>query len=62
MQEIRPAMLCWGNISVSRSFVATSYTIIAGAFKLAAVQECQLNQEEPQEVKRQLLKRSVNQR
>ena len=33
-----------------------------GAFKLAAVQECQLNQAEPREVKRQLLKRSVNQR
>ena len=39
MPEIRPAMLPWGNISVSRTFVATSQTIIAGSFKLATVQK-----------------------
>ena len=39
MPEIRSAMLPWGNISVSRTFVATSQTIIAGSFKLATVQK-----------------------
>ena len=35
----RPAMLCWGNIAVSRIFVTTSWTIIAGTFKVATVQK-----------------------
>ena len=51
MPEIKPAMLCWGNYYVSSTFVATSETITAGTFKLATVQECQLNWAEPREVK-----------
>ena len=51
MPEIRPAILYWGSDSVSSTFVATSWTIIAGTFKLATVQECQLNRVEPREVK-----------
>ena len=39
MPKIRPAMLCLGNISVSRTFVAMSYTNIAGIFKLAIMQK-----------------------
>ena len=44
-------MLCWGNDSVSGNFVATSQTVIAGTFKLATLQEYQLNRAEPREVK-----------
>ena len=51
MPEIKLAMLCWGNDSLSRTFAATSQTIIVGTFQLATVQECQLNQTEPREVK-----------
>ena len=57
MPEIRPAMLCWGNDSVSSTFVTTSQTIIAWTLKLATLQECQVRTS-----KRQLLKRSKNQR
>ena len=51
MPEIRPAMLCWGNGSVSSTFVSTSLTIIAGTIRLETMQECQLNRAEPREVK-----------
>ena len=51
MPEIRPAMLYWVDDSLSSTLVATSWTIIAGNFKLAIVQECQLNRAETREVK-----------
>ena len=38
MPEIRSAMVIWGNTFVSRTLAATSWTIIAGTFKLAIVQ------------------------
>ena len=39
MLEMRSAMACWGNISVSRTFVVTSEKIITGTFKLATVRK-----------------------
>ena len=50
--EIRPAMLCGRNRFVSSTFITYGMvTIIAGTFKLATVQECQLNRAEPREIK-----------
>lgn len=37
--EFRAAMVCWRNISVSSTFVATSKTIIAETYNLATVQK-----------------------
>ena len=42
---------CAEEITVSNTFVTTSETMIAKTFKLATVQVCQLNREEPREVK-----------
>ena len=47
MSEFRSAMV----FSAITTFVVTSKTIIAGTFKLATVQKCQLNQAKPQEIK-----------
>ena len=38
MPVFRSAMVCWGNISVSRIFVFTSKTVIERTFKLETVQ------------------------